>query len=109
MEQENIFLIVFFAIVFLLCLINFIPVIRDQIGLTANQKAFLFSSSLFALLFFGYFAKVLVRDKSVTIMPYVALYPLRYYATKCTVNKITNQNDYLNDISGVIIKFKIPN
>lgn len=96
--MENVYLLVFFIILLLLCLVNFIPEVKDQFGLTANQKAFLFSSSLFALLFFGYFAKVLVKDKGIVLMPFIALYPLWYYITKLTVNKITNQNDYLNDI-----------
>ena len=98
MIGEIIYLLIFFLILFLLVLINFTPNISNTLGLTPNQKAFLFSSSLFCLLFFGYFAKVLVKDKSIFIMPFVALYPLWYYITKLIVNKITNQNDYLNDI-----------
>ena len=98
MIKDSVYLIIFFVVLLLLCLVNFVPEVQDQLGLTANQKAFLFSSSLFALLFFGYFAKTLVRDKSISVMPYIAFYPFWYYITKLTVNKITNQNDYLNDI-----------
>ena len=98
MIKEYIYLIIFFVILILLLLLNFGPNVSNTLGLTPNQKAFLFSSSLFCLLFFGYFAKALIIDKNIPIMQFVALYPLWYYLTKLTVNKITNQNDYINDI-----------
>jgi hypothetical protein len=98
MNSSNIYLIVYFAILTLLAVLNFVPGVRDTFGLTSNQKAFLFSSSLFLLLFFGYFAKALVKDKSITMMPFIALYPLWYYITKFIVNKVTSQSDYLSDI-----------
>lgn len=98
MSREVTCLITFFIILFLLAIINFTPDINSTLGLTPNQKAFLFSSSLFLLLFFGYFAKSLLTDKNIIIMPFIVLYPLWYYITKLIVNKITNQNDYLNDI-----------
>lgn len=98
MISEGIYLLIFFLILFLLVIINFTPNISSSLGLTANQKAFLFSSSLFLLLFFGFFAKTLLFDRNIAIMLFIALYPLWYYITKLTVNKITNQNDYLNDV-----------
>ena len=98
MIKEYIYLIIFCVILFVLALINFVPEINGTLGLTPNQKAFLFSSSLFLLLFFGYFAKALLTDKNITIMPFITFYPLWYYLTKLIVNKITNQNDYINDI-----------
>ena len=98
MIKEYIYLIIFFVILIVLLLLNFGPNVSNTLGLTPNQKAFLFSSSLFPLLFFGYFAKALLTDKNITIMPFIAFYPLWYYLTKLIVNKITNQNDYLNDI-----------
>ena len=98
MSREIIYLIIFFMIIILLIILNFSSNISSSTGLTPNQKAFLFSSSFFLLLFFGYFAKSLLLDKNIFILPFIVLYPLWYYFTKLTVNKITSQNNYLNDI-----------
>lgn len=98
MIKEYIYLIIFFSVLIVLILLNFGPNVSNTFGLTPNQKAFLFSSSLFCLLFFGYFANTLIIDKNIQILKFVVLYPVWYYLTKLTVNKITNQNDYINDI-----------
>lgn len=98
MTSDLVFFIVFFVIIFILCILNLLQALKEYTALKPVQVSFLFSSSFFLLLFFGLFGKILFRRHYVIIMPLIALYPLWYYLTKFTVNKINGTNNVENNI-----------